>query len=136
MKRTSSAQWTGTGKEGKGVLKAASSVINNASYTYLSRFENGEGTNPEELIAAAHAGCYSMKLAFILNSKGFTADEINTDCTISLENGKITTSALSVRGKVPSISKDEFLACAEEAKKSCPVSLALNLEITLKAELL
>ncbi len=136
MKRTSTAIWKGTGKEGTGTLKTQSPVLNGASYTYLSRFENGEGTNPEELIGAAHAGCYSMKLSFILNSKGYTPDVLTTECTISLDNGKITSSALSVKGKVPSISKEEFLACAEEAKKTCPVSLSLSIDITLEAELL
>src|SRR4051812_27138870 len=96
MKRSATANWKGSGKEGKGTVTTDSKVLNNNQYSYLSRFESGAGTNPEELIAAAHAGCFSMKLSFVLGAAGFTPDNIDTTCTITLENGAITESHLSV----------------------------------------
>src|SRR5688572_8398574 len=103
MKRNATAIWKGTGKEGTGTLKTQSGVLSDAQYSYKTRFEDGIGTNPEELMAAAHAGCFSMKLSFVLGAAGFTADEINTDCHITLDNGAITKSELVVRAKVPGI---------------------------------
>jgi len=116
-------------------MKTQSGVLDNAQYSYKTRFEDGIGTNPEELMAAAHAGCFSMKLSFVLNAAGFTADEITTDCHITLENGAITKSELTVRASVPGIDDAKFRECAEDAKANCPVSKAYNCEITLDAAL-
>ncbi|MEA3427067.1 MAG: OsmC family protein [Bacteroidota bacterium] len=135
MKRTATAIWNGSGKEGKGTLSTQSTVLSNTQYSYLSRFEQGVGTNPEELMAAAHAGCFTMKLAFVLGAAGFTPDSLETSCVISLEEGVINRSALSVKAKVPGISAEKFQECAADAKTNCPVSKAYQMEITLEATL-
>ena len=135
MKRTSTANWKGSGKDGKGILSSASTVLNNMQYSFNSRFAEGVGTNPEELIAAAHAGCFAMKLSFSLNEAGFTADDLTVSCTITLDNGAITESHLDLRGKVPGITKEKFDACTADAKANCPVSKLLNTKITLEATL-
>ena len=135
MKRTSTANWKGTGKEGKGTLTSASTVLNNTQYSFNSRFAEGVGTNPEELIAAAHAGCFAMKLSFSLNEAGFTADDLTVSCTITLDNGSITESHLNLKGKVPGISKEKFADCTADAKANCPISKLLNTKITLEAAL-
>lgn len=109
--------------------------LSNTQYSYLSRFEQGVGTNPEELMAAAHAGCFTMKLAFVLGAAGFTPDSLETSCVISLEEGVINRSALSVKAKVPGISAEKFQECAADAKANCPVSKAYQMEITLEATL-
>ena len=136
MKRSATAVWNGTGKDGNGIVSTQSSVLSKAQYSYKSRFENGTGTNPEELVAAAHAGCFSMKLAFVLNEAGFTADEINTDCTVTLESTGITSSHLVLKAKVPGIDKAKFDTAAADAKANCPISKLLNTNITLDATLL
>src|SRR4026209_1704899 len=100
MEKTATANWKGTGKEGKGTVSSSNGVLNDTPYTYNSRFEGGSETSPEELIAAAHAGCFSMKLSFILNAAGFTPDNIDTKCTITLESGTITESHLEVKASV------------------------------------
>ena len=123
------------GKEGKGTLSTQSTVLNKTQYSYKSRFEDGVGTNPEELIAAAHAGCFTMKLSFVLQAAGFTADEIETRCEITLADGAITKSQLTVTAKIPGISKEKFEECAKDAKENCPVSKLLNTEITMEATL-
>lgn len=135
MKRQATAVWNGSGKEGNGTLSTQSTVLNKTQYSYKSRFEDGPGTNPEELMAAAHAGCFTMKLSFVLGAAGFTPEKIETTCIIALENGAITTSHLQVTAKVPEISKEEFDKAAQEAKEECPVSKAYNLEISMEAEL-
>lgn len=135
MRRKANAIWKGTGKEGTGILSTQSTVLSKTQYSFSSRFEEGIGTNPEELVAAAHAGCFSMKLSFVLNEAGFTADEINTDCIITLENGTITKSELSLKAKVPGITKEKFDVCAKEAKENCPISKLLNTNISLEAQL-
>lgn len=135
MKRTATAQWLGSGKEGKGTLTTASKAIESTAYSYTSRFEQGTGTNPEELIAAAHAGCFSMKLSFVLGAAGFTPESIDTSAEITLENGTISASHLTVKAKVPGISEEKFQECAREAKENCPVSKVLNLDITMTASL-
>lgn len=135
MKRHATAVWNGTGKEGTGHLSSQSTVLDKTQYSFSSRFENGVGTNPEELVAAAHAGCFSMKLAFILNAAGFTADQIETRCDITLENGAITESHLTVKASVPGISKDQFDASVADAKANCPISKSLNTNITHEATL-
>lgn len=135
MKRTASAVWNGSGKEGTGTVTTKSTAINNAQYSYKSRFEQGVGTNPEELIAAAHSGCYSMKLSFILGAAGFEPDSIETTSEVDFDNGVIKSSHLIVKAKVPGITPEKFQVAAQDAKENCPVSKALNITITLDAQL-
>jgi osmotically inducible protein OsmC len=135
MKRTSTANWKGSGKDGKGLLSSASTVLNNTQYSFNSRFAEGVGTNPEELVAAAHSGCFAMKLSFVLNEAGFTADDLTVTCTITLEDGAITSSHLNLQGKVPGITKEKFEACAADAKANCPISKLLSTKITMEAVL-
>lgn len=135
MKRTATAVWNGSGKDGKGQLSTQSTTLSNTQYSYKSRFEEGTGTNPEELIAAAHAGCFSMKLSFVLGAAGFTPESLETTSTITLEDGTIKSSNLVLKAKVPDITPEKFKECADEAKTTCPVSKALNMEITLDAQL-
>ncbi|MEO8403331.1 MAG: OsmC family protein [Chitinophagaceae bacterium] len=135
MKRYGTANWKGTGKEGTGTSSTQSGVLKDTQYSYKSRFEEGIGTNPEELIAAAHASCFSMKLSFVLNAAGFTADNIDTKCTITLDNGAITESHLEVKAKVPGIDAAKFSEIAADAKANCPVSKLLNATITMEATL-
>ena len=135
MKRTATAVWNGSGKEGKGHLTTQSTTLKQTQYSYGSRFEEGVGTNPEELMAAAHAGCFSMKLSFVLGAAGFTPKSIETTSTITLDNGAITGSHLVVKASVPNISVEKFKECAEDAKSNCPVSKALNMSLTMEANL-
>jgi lipoyl-dependent peroxiredoxin len=135
MKRTATANWKGTGKDGKGFVSTASTVLNNAQYSFNSRFAEGVGTNPEELVAAAHSGCFAMKLSFVLNEAGFTPDDLTVTCAINFENGVIIESHLDLKAKVPGISKEKFDACAADAKANCPISKLLNTKITLEAVL-
>jgi len=135
MKRSAKANWKGSGKEGKGTITADSGVLSNTPISYLTRFEEVKGTSSEELVAAAHAGCYSMKLSFVLGAAGFTPDNIDTKCTITLENGAITESHIEVKASVPNIDEAKFKECAEEAKKTCPISKLLNTNITMEASL-
>lgn len=135
MKRTGTAVWNGSGKEGSGHLTTQSTTLNKTQYSYKSRFEEGVGTNPEELIAAAHAGCFTMKLAFVLGGAGFTPDSLETTSTITLDNGVITTSHLVVKASVPGISADKFQEAVKDAEQNCPVSKALNVTITTEATL-
>ena len=135
MTRNAIAVWQGTGKDGKGTLSTQSTVLDKTQYSYKSRFEDGVGTNPEELIAAAHAGCFTMKLSFVLQEGGFTADEIETKCDVTLDNGVITKSHLTVTAKIPGISKEKFEESAKNAKANCPVSKLLNADISMEATL-
>jgi osmotically inducible protein OsmC len=135
MKHSATAQWKGTGKEGTGKVTTQSGVIKNKKYDYRSRFEDGTFTNPEELIAAAHAGCFSMKLSFVLGAAGLTPSRIETKCTVTLEGGVITGSHLEVRAKVSKCKAAAFAEYAADAKANCPVSKALNTEITIDAQL-
>ena len=135
MKRTATAIWNGTGKEGAGILATQSGVLQNTAYDFKSRFEDGSYTTPEELVAAAHAGCFSMKLSFVLGAAGFTAESINTECTITLESGTITESHLEVNANIPGISEEQFLVCAQDAKTNCPISKLLNTNIVLQESL-
>lgn len=136
MKRTATAIWNGSGKEGNGTLSTQSTVLNKTQYSFNSRFAEGVGTNPEELMAAAHAGCFTMKLSFVLGAAGFTPETLETSCAISLEEGVITRSDLSVKAKVPGITPEKFQECAADAKVNCPVSKVYNMEISLEASLL
>jgi osmotically inducible protein OsmC len=135
MKKTATAVWHGSGKEGSGKLGTQSKALDHVPYSWKTRFTEEKGTNPEELIAAAHAGCFSMKLSFVLGEAGHVPEAIHTNCAISLEDGKITESHLNVHAKVPGVSRDQFESYAEKAKSECPVSKALNLKVTLTAVL-
>lgn len=135
MKKQATAVWNGTIKEGKGHLTSQSGVLKQTPYTFVSRFENGDGTNPEELMAAAHAGCFTMKLSADLTAAGYNPEELSTTSTITLLNGVITKSDLVLIAKIPGITEEEFQKIAKSAEKTCPVSNALKLEITLDATL-
>src|SRR3984893_13374030 len=130
MERKASAVWQGNLKGGKGTISTASGALSNTQYSFSSRFESGVGTNPEELIAAAHAGCFTMKLSFVLGESNFTPTSIETICTVDLENGAITSSHLVVKASVPGITPDAFQKCADNAKANCPISKALNTNIS------
>jgi osmotically inducible protein OsmC len=135
MKRTATAVWNGSGKDGSGHLTTQSTTLNNAQYSYKSRFEQGVGTNPEELIAAAHSGCFAMALSFELQKGGFTADSLDVTAEVAIENGTITTSHLTLKAKIPGISEEKFKESAATAKANCPVSKVLNAAISLDASL-
>ncbi len=137
MKRFATANWQGSGKEGKGTLSSQSTVLTNTQYSFLSRFESGVGTNPEELIAAAHAGCFTMKLSFVLGAAGFIPDNLDTRCEITLDadQGKVTQSHLILKAKVPGISKEKFDESVADAKANCPISKLLNTTITIESTL-
>ena len=134
--RTSSAQWKGSLKDGAGTMKLGSGVYE-GPFTFASRFETGPGTNPEELLGAAHAGCFSMFLSALLTTAGFTPRSIYTTATVHLDAGpKITLIELNTEADVPNLSEDAFMGYAEAAKKDCPVSKALTgPEMKLKAKL-
>ena len=135
IKRTATAHWEGTGKEGKGTVSTQSGVLNNSQYGFKSRFEDGIGTNPEELIGAAHSGCFSMKLAFNLNAAGFTADSIDTKATVILENGAIPEIQLETTVKAAGLTADKLNELVTDAKTNCPISKLFNATITVKANL-
>ncbi|MEC8367476.1 MAG: OsmC family peroxiredoxin [Bacteroidota bacterium] len=139
MKRKVAATWKGDGADGSGVLTAQSGAFTKMPYSFKTRFENdnGElGTNPEELIAAAHAGCFNMKLSFVLNESNFHPEELNTKAVLTFEDGKILSIDLNLEAKVPNISLNKFIELAEDAKENCPISGALNCKINLRASLI
>lgn len=138
MNRYATAIWNGTGKEGSGKLSTQSTVLNEAQYGFKSRFENGVGTNPEELIAAAHAGCFSMKLSFNISEANITPDSIRTKSNVNFntEKGEIDKIHLEVSVKAPGLTKEKFEELANDAKNNCPISKLLNAEITMSAELI
>src|SRR5262244_4008275 len=139
MIRKAKAVWHGTGRAGDGNLSTDSGVLSETPYSFRTRFENEKGTNPEELIAAAHAGCFTMALAFQLQGAGFTPTELSTEAAVSLEpegqGFRITRSALTLRANVPNLDQTKFAEMAGEAEKNCPVSKVLNAQITLDAKL-
>lgn len=135
MKKTALAVWTGTGKEGSGQLTTQSGALQENAYSFATRFEDARGTNPEELLAAAHAGCFSMKLSFVLTAAGFPPTRISTGAAVEIKDGKITESALELTAVVPGISEEDFQKYANEAKENCPVSVLFNTNITLNAQL-
>jgi osmotically inducible protein OsmC len=139
MKRKASAIWKGGLKDGKGSISTDSGVLSDTQYSFSTRFENGIGTNPEELIAAAHAGCFSMALSGQLGQAGLTAERIETTASVSLEKTDsgfaITTVHLNVRARVPNASQEAFMTAANNAKAGCPVSKVLKAEITMDAQL-
>ena len=139
MIRKAKAVWNGTGRDGKGKLSTDSGVLADTPYSFRTRFENEKGTNPEELIAAAHAGCFTMALAFQLQTAGFTPTELSTEAAVTLEpegqGFRISRSALTLRATVPNLDEATFLRLAGDAEKNCPVSKVLNAQITLDAKL-
>lgn len=140
MKRTATAVWNGSLKEGKGTLTAPGGALKNTEYSFGSRFESGAGTNPEELIAAAHAGCYAMALSAELGGAGFTPERLEASAEVTLENlpGKswtVTASHLKLTAKIPGIDAAKFTEIANKAKVGCPISKLLNATITLDAKL-
>lgn len=136
MKRTAKAHWSGTLKEGKGELTTPSGILNNSNYSFKTRFEEGvSGTNPEELLAAAHAGCFTMAVGAALTQKGITAIDLHTEAAVSMEGLKITGVHLTISGTVAGISPDEFSAITKDAEKNCLISQVLNIPITSEATL-
>ena len=140
MIRKASAIWRGTGRTGGGKLSTESGVLVETPYSFRTRFENEKGTNPEELIAAAHAGCFSMTVAFVLEGAGFMPAEINVEAAVTIEpegqGFRISRSALTLRAKVPGLDEAAFAQMASGAEKNCPVSTVLNAAITLDAKLI
>jgi osmotically inducible protein OsmC len=139
MQRKASAVWQGNLKAGKGTISTQSGVLSNTQYSFSTRFENGVGTNPEELIAAAHAGCFSMAFSAQLGEAGLTPDRIETTATVTLEKNaagfEVTSSHLDVRAKIPGATQEAFDTAANNAKAGCPISRLLNAKITMKASL-
>ena len=134
MKRTAKAHWQGNLKEGKGTLTTPSGILNNTNYSFKTRFEEGEaGTNPEELLAAAHAGCFTIAVSAMLTAKGFTAKELDTEAIVNMEGLAVTAVHLIISGSVDGITADEFVAITKDAEKNCIISKVLNVEITSEA---
>jgi osmotically inducible protein OsmC len=139
MQRKASARWQGSAKEGSGTLTTQSATLKDTPYSFVARFGDGKGTNPEELVAAAHAGCFTMALSFMLNNAGFTADAIDTEASLTLEqvsgNWTVTSIHLTTRARVPNIDATKFAEIAGSAKANCPISRLLNTTITMDAKL-
>ena len=139
MKRTASAKWQGDLAGGSGTMSTGSGTLSDAAFSFHTRFEKGEGTNPEELVAAAHAGCYSMAFSHTISEAGFKPDSVQTTCTITFDKTDagptVTASHLEMRAKIPGVSQEAFDKAAGEAKAGCPISRLLNTEITLDATL-
>ncbi|WP_330441574.1 OsmC family protein [Flavobacterium sp. C4GT6] len=135
MKRHATAHWEGSLKEGAGKLTTQSTVLNNTQYSFKTRFEDGNGTNPEELVAAAHSGCFTMQLTAYINEAGYEVASIETKCDIDFQNGSIVESHLSVVAKVAEISTDQFQELVKKAESNCPISRLLNTKITSNATL-
>ena len=134
--RKATANWAGSGKEGKGTLTTQSNILKDSQYSFKTRFEDGIGTNPEELIAAAHSGCFTMKLSFMLGEAGFTPTSLETEAKVTFEDGSITNIHLELSGKVEGIDENKFQEIALGAKEQCPISKLLNTTITLSAKLI
>lgn len=137
MKRKANAVWNGTLKEGEGKITTQSQVLKDSKYSFNSRFGEGKSTNPDELLAAAHAGCFAMALSNILGEAGFTPDSLDVTATVTMDVGKLelTGSHLTLKARIPNIDQAKFEECANTAKENCPVSKALNLGITMDAQL-
>jgi osmotically inducible protein OsmC len=133
--RRAKAQWLGSGMEGKGTLTTQSTVLNDTPYSFSTRFKDEPGTNPEELIGASLAGCFIMKLSFVLGEAGFTPTSLDADAAVTFENDMVSKIHLKLDAKVDGISKEKFEDLAQEAKKECPISRSLTSEITLEAKL-
>ena len=135
MKRHATSIWEGTGKEGKGNLTTQSTTLDHTQYSFSSRFEEGVGTNPEELVAAAHAGCFNMKLSFLVVGAGLEAEKLETKCIVTLEDGSITNSHLILNAKIPGIDAAKFDELVAEAETTCPISKSLNSKISVESTL-
>ena len=138
MKRKVNAIWKGDGIDGEGVLTAQSGAFNNMPYNFKTRFKNDDGqlgTNPEELIAAALAGCFNMKLSFVLNEANFNPEELSTEAVLNFVDGEVTSIDLKLHAKVPGITQENFIKLAEEAKENCPISGVFNCKIQLNSHL-
>lgn len=137
IKRKANAVWSGSVKEGQGQLTTQSEVLKNSGYSFNSRFGEAKNTNPEELIAASHAGCYAMALSQILGEAGYTPEALDVSAFVSMDADRLelTASHLILNAKIPNIDKDKFEECATAAKENCPISKVLNLEVTLETEL-
>ena len=133
--RRANANWKGRGMEGKGTISTQSTTLNEAQLSFKTRFEQGVGTNPEELIAAAHSGCFTMQLSFLLSEAGFVPEDLDTVAKVTFEDGTITLIQLELTGKVPGISAEDFQQTAQKAKEICPISKLLNTEIRLSVTL-
>lgn len=136
MKRHATAVWQGSLKEGAGKLTTQSTVLNNSQYSFGTRFENGIGTNPEELIAAAHSGCFTMQLSAYITEAGFEIEQLETKCVVDFQDGSVVSSTLTVEGKVNGISNDQFQELVTKAETNCPISRLLNTKISSNATLL
>lgn len=135
MIRHATAVWNGSGKEGSGHLTTQSTVLEQTQYSFNSRFSEGKGTNPEELVAAAHAGCFTMKLSFILGEAGFQPENLETKCEVTFENGAVTKSHLILKATVPGIDQQKFDECVKKAEQECPISKLLKTEISSEGTL-
>ncbi|MBA3681173.1 MAG: OsmC family protein [Bacteroidetes bacterium] len=133
MKRTAKAHWEGNLKEGKGNLSSQSGILNNTNYSFKTRFEGDPGTNPEELLAAAHAGCFTMAVSGAITKKGFTPTSLDTEATVTMEELTITGVHLNIKGSVPGLTTEEFEAITKDAEKNCVISRALSVKITSEA---
>lgn len=131
--RKANAHWQGTGMEGKGTISTQSTTLDNTQLSFKTRFAEGVGTNPEELIAAAHSGCFTMQLSFLLSELNYVPTDLHTEASLTFEDGTITKIHLELKGDVPGITNEEFQNTALKAKQICPVSKVLNAEITLTA---
>jgi osmotically inducible protein OsmC len=137
MKRTAKAHWSGNLKEGRGTLTTESAVLNGTKYSFRTRFEEGEkGTNPEELLAAAHAGCFTMAVASFLTKQGVSPESLDTEATVTMEGGVITEVRLAITGSVTGMNAEAFAAVAKEAEKECPISKALRIPVRSEAHLI
>lgn len=139
MKRKANVVWRGDGDNGSGELTTGSGAVKNLPYDFKMRFKNDEGTlgtNPEELIAAAHAGCFNMKLSFVLNENGFSPETLETNSVLTFVEGVVESIDLTLKAKISEITKEKFLECAEEAKENCPISGLLNCKISLNSTLI
>jgi osmotically inducible protein OsmC len=133
MKRTAKAHWSGTLKDGKGTLTTQSGILENTNYSFKTRFEGEKGTNPEELLAAAHAGCFTMAVGNILTEKGLNPKSLDTEATVTLEGLTITNIHLSITGSVAGINAEQFTAVTKDAEKNCIISKALSMPISSEA---
>lgn len=136
-KETANAIWKGSVKEGSGKITTKSNVLKDTEYSFKTRFENGNGTNPDELIAAAHAGCFAMALSLMLGENGYTPDSLDASAEVTMDTDelKLTKSHLTLKAKIPNIKEDEFKEIANKAKENCPISKVLNADISLDATL-
>ena len=135
ISRNATAHWSGTGKDGKGTLSTASTVLDQTQYSFNTRFADGKGTNPEELVAAAHAGCFAMQLAFNIQEAGFAADSLDVKCVVTLEDSGITSSKLTLTASVPNLEKAKFDELVDHAEHNCPISKLFNTAISVEASL-